>query len=50
MKKKETDKKEAKIKKPLDKRKVIQNIIIIILIIAMLLSAAGTLIWYLVNM
>lgn len=50
MKKKETEKKTVKMRKPLDKRKLIQNIVIIVLIAAMLLSVAGTLIWYLVNM
>ena len=50
MNKKETDKKVVKNKKPLDKRKLIQNIVIIVLVLAMLLSVAGTLIWYLVNM
>ncbi|MCI8518607.1 MAG: hypothetical protein HFJ51_00245 [Clostridia bacterium] len=50
MKKKEADKRTVKNKKPLDKRKLIQNIVIIVLVVAMLLSVAGTLIWYLVNM
>ena len=45
MAKKETNNnKKTKIKKPLDKRKLIQNIIIIVLVVAMLLSVAGTLI------
>jgi len=50
MKKKETDKRTVKNRKLLDKRKLIQNIVIIVLVAAMLLSVAGTLIWYLVNM
>ena len=45
--------KEDKVKKaktPMDKRKLIQSIVIIILIAAMLLSVAATLIYYLLNM
>ncbi len=42
--------KENKTKKPRDKRKLIQSIVIIVIIVAMLLSVAGTLIYYLMNM
>ena len=48
-KKEASNDKKTKIKKPLDKRKLIQNIVIIILVLAMLLSVAGTLIWALLN-
>ncbi len=50
MAKKDVKNKEQKIKKPLDKRKLIQNIVIIIIIAAMLLSVAATLIYYLLNL
>lgn len=38
-----------KVKKPVDKRKMVQNIIILILVGAMLLSVAATLIYYLIS-
>ncbi len=38
-----------KIKRPMDKRRIIQSIVIIILVLAMILSIAGSLIYYLVN-
>ncbi len=42
--------KENKTKRPRDKRKLIQSIVIIVIIAAMLLSVAGTLIYYLISM
>lgn len=42
--------KENKAKKPRDKRKIIQSAVIIVIIAAMLLSVAGTLIYYLISM
>lgn len=42
--------KENKTKKPRDKRKMFQSAVIIIIIAAMLLSVAGTLIYYLISM
>lgn len=46
---KEKKNKEQKIKRPIDKRKIAQTIIIIIMVAAMVLSVAGTLIYYIVN-
>jgi len=43
----ENKNKEKKIKRPIDKRKIAQNVVIIIMVAAMLLSVAGTLIYYL---
>lgn len=40
-------KEEKKIKRPIDKQKIFQTIIITIIIAAMLLSVAGTFIYYL---
>ena len=42
--------KENKAKRQRDKRKIIQSIVIIVIIAAMLLSVAGTLIYYLISM
>lgn len=44
----ETKKKEKvqKVKRPIDKRKIIQNAVIIIIIAAMLLSVAASVIYY----
>ncbi len=42
--------KENKTKKPLDKKKLIQNIVILILVGAMLLSVAATLIYYIISL
>mgnify|MGYP001055580502 CR=1 FL=1 len=43
---KDKQEKKQKIKKPIDKRKMAQNIIILILVAAMLFSVAGSLIYY----
>ena len=45
----ENKNKEKKQRKPMDKRKLAQTIIIVFMIIAMLLSVAGTLIYYLTH-
>lgn len=44
-----TKNKEQKIKRPMDKRKIAQSVIIIIMVLAMLLSVAGTLIYYITH-
>lgn len=40
--------KEKKTKRPVDKRKILQNIVILIIVGAMVLSVAATLIYYLI--
>ncbi len=49
MAKKEKEVKE-KIKHPMDKKKLIQNVVIIILVVAMILSVAASLIYSLINL
>ena len=49
MSKKNEEPKVQKIKRPIDKGKIAQSVIIIVIIIAMLLSTCGTLIYYIFN-
>ncbi len=47
--KNEKREKKEKVKRPIDKMKIAQIVIIIFLVLAMVLSVAGTLIYYIVN-
>lgn len=49
MAKEEKEQKEQKVKKTIDKRKIAQSVIVIIMVLAMILSVAGTLIYYLMH-
>ena len=43
------NKKEQKVKRPIDKRKIAQFVIVIVMVAAMLLSVGGTLIYYIMH-
>ena len=47
--KKENEEKVEKVKRPIDKGRIAKSVVIIFIILTMLLSVAGTLIYYLTN-
>ncbi len=49
MSKKNEEEKIQKVKRPIDKGKIAQSVIILVIVGAMLLSTAGTLIYYIFN-